>query len=330
MSLLVTNTNAAIIEATQYSDFFITHLDDMMLPDMFVRNVTDFQNGQTLNIPVVGDRVLQEVSEDVAMTATPIDQNVVTLTITDYVGDAFYVTDELREDAAQVERLLAENAHRSMMKIKEYIESRWLAVIGDASQNPQQTPSDPNTINGFNHRWVASGASNAITLDDFRYAKLVADKTRWPMGSRVAIIGPEDEFVLNNLFDVNTNVDSFIQNPNFEGLIRSGFMMDHRFVANIYGWMVFTSNFLPTVTETITATGINPAATGARTVTAGHANIFMSVASDSHKPGMFAWRRTPRTETKREANPPRDEFFHTTRFGVGVQRPETLICVLTP
>lgn len=37
MSLLTTNTNAAIIEAVQYSDFFITHLDDMMLPDMFVR-----------------------------------------------------------------------------------------------------------------------------------------------------------------------------------------------------------------------------------------------------------------------------------------------------
>jgi hypothetical protein len=78
----------AFIEAQQYSDFILANLHDGLLPETFYRNVTDFPNGTTLNIKVVGSATVQDVEEDKAISYSPIDTSTVTLSITDYIGDA--------------------------------------------------------------------------------------------------------------------------------------------------------------------------------------------------------------------------------------------------
>jgi hypothetical protein len=87
---LTTNTRA-FIEAEQYSSFILMTLKDGLLPESFYRNVGDFGEGDTLNIKTVGTVTLQEAAEDTPLTYAPIESGTITLQITDYVGDAWYV-----------------------------------------------------------------------------------------------------------------------------------------------------------------------------------------------------------------------------------------------
>ena len=101
-------------------------------------------------------------------------------------------------------------------------------------------------------------------------------------------------------------------------------MKEHKFVTSIYGWDIFTSNRLPEL-----ASGAAIDGTATVPTEGGVANIFMSMADDNTKPGMVAWRQPPKVETGRDRSKKRDEFDNTARWGVGVQRTDTLGVIVT-
>lgn len=310
MSQLTGNT-AAFIEAQQYSKFILENLHDGLLPDSFTRDVSDFSNGTTLNIKTVGTATLQDVVEDTALTYNAIDTGTVTLGITDYVGDAWFISDILRQDASQVPQLHAMRAQEATRALQEYFETRFLATC-----NAAQTASDLNNINGFKHRFVASGTGQVATLNDFRDMSLSFDKANVPQAGRIAIVDP----VVGGTMDGLAGAQAFNYNPQFQGVVNEGFMSNHRFVRHIYGWDIYTSNLLPRVaSETVNSV----------TVTGGVANVFMSVLDDNTKPIMRAWRQMPKTEAGRNKDLKRDEFDITARFGLGAQRVDTLGILLT-
>ena len=242
MAQLTSNTTA-FIESQQYSQFILDNLHDYLLPEGMYRDVTDFGSGTTLNIKTVGTVTLQDAAEDTPLNFTNIDTGTITLAITDYIGDAWKVSDDLREDGSQVDTLMAMRAMESTRALGENHESRFLAV------------------------------ANA--------------------SARIAIVDPIVEASLNSLISATTVVNN---TPQFQGVLNEGFARDHRFVRNIMGWDIYTSNFLPSLTaaEAINATSVGltneTAAIGDKT------NIFMCVADDSCKPVMHAWRRAPQTE----------------------------------
>lgn len=304
-----TGNTQAFIEAEQYSNFILENLPDGLLPDTFTRNVSDFGSGTTLNIKTIGTATLQDVAEEQPMTYNAIDTGTVNLSITDYVGDAWSVSDILRQDGSQVEQLLAERAVESTRALQEYFETRFLTVA-----NAAQTDADPNNVNGFAHRIASAEATDVISLEHFLESKLAADKANVPSNGRIFIVDPIVEATLNGLY-ANASV---AYNPMFEGIVNEGFARNHRFVRNIFGWDIYTSNFLPTGTF----------GDGTETVT-GVANIGMCVASDQSKPIMRAWRQMPKAETERNVKLKRDEFDVTSRFGLGPQRVDTLFSIIT-
>jgi hypothetical protein len=105
-------------------------------------------------------------------------------------------------------------------------------------------------------------------------------------------------------------------------IIEEGFGKDHRFVMNLFGWNIFTSNLLPDV-----AAGAGDGTNALST--AGKANMFFSVADDNQKPVMSAWRRMPKTESERNKDFGRDEFISSCRYGFGIQRKDSLGILLT-
>ena len=60
-------------------------------------NVTDFGSGTTLNIKTIGSVAIQDAAEDTPLIYNPIETGNVTLTITEYKGDAWFITDDLRK-----------------------------------------------------------------------------------------------------------------------------------------------------------------------------------------------------------------------------------------
>lgn len=319
-----TANTTAFIESQQYSQFILDNLHDYLLPEGMYRDVTDFGSGTTLNIKTVGTVTLQDAAEDTPLNFTNIDTGNITLSITDYIGDAWKVTDDLREDGSQVDTLMAMRAMESTRALGENHEGRFLAVA-----NGGQTAADVNLVNGRPHRWVAGGSGAAtrnIVLADFVSMKLAFDKANAPASGRIAIVDPIVEATLNSLISQTSVVNN---TPQFQGVLNEGFARDHRFVRNIMGWDIYTSNFLPSLTAT---EAINGAAYDLANDTAeigDKANIFMCVADDSCKPVMHAWRRAPQTEGWRDQEERADKYQVTSRFGFGVQRADTLGVILT-
>lgn len=305
--------STAFIEAEQYSAFILRNLHDGMLPGIMYRNVSDFGSGTTLNIKTVGSVTIQDGAEEVPFAYSPIESGTVTLTITDYVGDAWYVSDELREDGAQVEALMAARSSESTRAIQETFETRFLKKA-----NTAQTDANANTINGFPHRIASAvatgGRENTILLDHFIKMKLAFDKANVPMAGRIAIVDPVVSSTLDTLVTVTSTVTPFGQK-----ILENGFDRDHQFLMNLYGWNIITSNRLDKGTFS----------DGTTSVTGGVANVFMSVADDNTKPIMAAWRRMPKVEGERNKDLRRDEFVTSSRWGFGAQRVDTLGIVIT-
>lgn len=322
MSMLTSNTTA-FVEATQYSQFILDNLHDYLLPEGLYRDVSDFGSGTTLNIKTVGTVTIQDAAEDTPLNFNPIDTGNITLTITDYVGDAWKVSDDLREDGAQIDSLMSMRAMESTRALGENHESRFLAVA-----NAAQTNANVNLVNGRPHRWIGGGSgvtTRVMSISDLIAMKLAFDKANVPAAGRIAIVDPIVEATLNSL----TNIVNVSNNPMFEGIITEGFAKDHKFVRNIFGFDIWTSNFLPlkTATEALNASSYNLANTTA--AIGDVANLFMCVSDDSTKPIMHAWRRAPKTEGWRDNEERADKYQVTSRFGLGAQRVDTLGTILT-
>lgn len=301
--------STAFIEAEQYSAFILRNLYDGMLPGQMFRNVSDFGSGNTLHIKTIGTVTIQDGAEEVPFDYTPIESGEVTLTITDYVGDAWYVTDELREDGAQVEALMAGRSQESTRAIQETFETRFLRKC-----NTSQVNANTNAVNGFAHRIASAVGNNVAELNGFINMKLAFDKANVPMAGRVAIVDPVVGATLDKLISIGRDVTPF-----GEKILQDGWAREHQFLMNLYGWNIITSNRLPT----------GSFSDGTTTVTNGVANIFMCVADDNTKPIMAAWRRMPRVEGARNKDLRRDEFITSARWGFGTQRVDTLGIYIT-
>ena len=306
---LTTNTRP-FVEAEQYSSFILLNLHDGLLPESFYRNVTDFSSGDTLNIKTVGSVTLQEAAEDAPLVYNPIETGTITMAITDYVGDAWYVTDDLREDGTQIDTLMAERSAESTRAIQENFETRFLATA-----NASQTDANANTINGFAHRIASAETNDVFALSHLISMRLAFDKANVPGEGRVFICDPVVEATLNGLVSISHDVTPFGQKILAEGLARG-----QRFLMNLYGFDIIQSNRLPTAASM---------GDGTETITTAVANICMCVLDDQTKPIMAAWRRMPKAEGERNKDRARDEFVVRAKWGFGTQRLDTLGVIIT-
>ena len=270
----------------------------------FLLNVGDFGSGTTLNIKTIGTATLQEASEDTPLIYNPIESGEVTLQITNYVGDAWYVTDDLREDGAQIPQLMAERSAESTRALQETFESRFLKTC-----NAAQTDANANLINGFAHRIAAASTGGTLELEHLIAMRLAFDKANVPAEGRVLIVDPIVEATLNTLVTITTDVTPFAAQ-----ILEGGMARGQKFLMNLYGWDIMTSNRLDR----------GSFGDGTTTVTDGIANIAMCVLDDQTKPIMGAWRRMPKVEGERNKDRARDEFVTRARWGMGPQRMDTL------
>ncbi len=317
------NTDPAI-RAVVHSELMLEVLQDDFLPDMLMRDVSDFGDGTQLQIPTIGEMTLFDLEEGQPTPTSAIDTGTIVLNITEHKGVAGYITDELKEDGYKAAAVEAAIVPQSLRAIKEAFETDLLAMAISTS-NSIITLSDPNAFNGFDHRWVAgSTTAGIIELTDFIYAKLSFDKANVPDEGRILLIDPIVEATINSL----TNLVNVSNNPQFEGMVTTGFSKNRKFVKNIFGFDIWVSNRLPRITTGETIVG-GPQAASTVAPASSVNNIFMSIADDSTTPFMGAKRRQPRVEGFRNVSERRDEFHSTSRYGFGVQRGESLISVIT-
>lgn len=330
MSGHTTQNSLALNRAIVFSETIHDELTEGFLPEGLARDVSDFPDGSKLLIPTFGEVVIKDVVEDQETPVDSIDTGRIELEITEHKGAGISMTDEEREDGYYVDQFMAATPGKMMHGLKEVYETDLLAT-GEIGQ----IQGDANQINGFAHRWVASGADGQLGLSDFSYAKTAFLKAKAPDIGIIAIVDPISELSMNRL----TNLTNVSNNPQFEGMVETGFGKGMKFIKNIFGVDVYMSNRLPRVeTETIDTTlnggvaapqGEQDIQTGPKTITQAVAAQFMVVADDMTTPYMSAWRRMPSVEHFRDVPRRRDVYYVTTRYGFGMQRPQTLATVLT-
>ncbi len=302
---LTTNTRA-FIEAEQYSDFILMNLHDGLLPESFYRNVSDFDKGDTLHIKTVGTVTLQEAAEDTPLDYRPIETGEITMVIREYVGDAWYVTDDLREDGTNIDGLMAARATEQTRAFQEYKETKFL----ETAAAPYIGVASPFAINGFAHKIVSSDANDVFQLSDLIRMRLAFDKANVPAEGRVLFIDPIAEATLTSQVTITHDVTPF-----GASILENGLARGQRYSMSLHGWDLIVTNRLPR--EASSSDGTN---TATNTVY----NIAMCVADDQTKPVMFAWRRLPKVEGERNKDRARDEHVMRSRFGFGIQRMDTL------
>lgn len=309
---LTTNTRA-FIESEQYSKFILYNLHDGLLPMSFWRNVSDFGSGETLHIKTVGTVTLQDAAEDTPLIYNPIESGEILFRINEYVGDAWYITDDLREDGAQIDVLMGQRSAESTRAIQEKFESDALKTLGEA-----YSAADPYLINGFAHKVVSNETNGTLLLDHLIGMNIAFDKANVPTEGRIFIVDPIVAGTLNSYVTLTSDITPFAVDILTQGVARG-----QQFKFNLYGWDIITSNRLHKAASA--SDGTTTLATAGGVVY----NIAMCIADDQTKPLIGAWRRMPKAEGERNKDRARDEFVVRARYGWGVQRMDTLGTIVT-
>lgn len=306
-----TNLRRSNVWSSQLKDI----LQDELRAQGYVRWLTDFPDGDTFHIPSFGELPVQDYTENSPVVYNPLSTGNFTFTITNYKSSGTYITRKAEQDSYVRDQLVAAFVPREARAIAEVVETDILA-LGAAGASGGQTASSTNAINSAAHRFVGTGTSEAIAVADFARALHSLKKANVPDTNLIAIVDPSVEYTINTISNL-TNVSN---NPMFEGIITSGIASARKFVKNIYGFDVYTSNYLAKdQNETISAI----------TTAAGVANIFMSAADSSILPFVGAWRQMPDVDEEYKKDFQRTEYVTTCRYGLKVYRPENLVVVLT-
>ena len=257
----------------------------------------------------MGTVTLQEAAEDTPLDYNPIETGEITFAITEYVGDAWYVTDDLREDGTDIDRLMAERSAESTRAIQEKFETDFLKTIPLA-----MTASNGYPVNGFAHKIVSGETNDIFALSHLISMRLAFDKANAPAEGRIFVCDPVVEATLNGLVTIQSDVTPFAAE-----ILKQGLARGQRFLMNLYGWDILQSNRLY----------VADANDGTNSITGGVWNVFMCVLDDQCKPVMGAWRRMPKAEGERNKDRARDEFVTRARYGWGVQRLDTAGVLVT-
>jgi|TARA_R100001530_G_scaffold61341_1_gene44291 hypothetical protein len=300
----VTHLTRSEVWSSQLKDV----LEDELLATQYVDWLSEFPDGDTFTIPSIGQAQTETYTENESITYAPLDTGEFQFTITEYLASGIYITEKAKQDMFYMNQLVSSFVPKQERAIMEDVEAYILNL------SASQTASDLNTINGADHRFVASGTNEVFQTDDFAKARYALKKANVPDTDLVAIVDPSVEYTLNTLSNL-TNVSN---NPMWEGIVSSGIATGMRFVKNVYGFDVYVSNNLATANETVDSV----------TTAAGKANMFFSAASDV-VPFVGAWRQMPKVDSEYNKDRQREEYVVTARYGAKLYRPENLVCILS-
>tara|TARA_R110000765_G_scaffold400565_1_gene495643 strand:- start:1286 stop:2218 length:933 start_codon:yes stop_codon:yes gene_type:complete len=307
---LDTSNNTSLIRTNIWANEIKDVLQEELQLDSHVRWITEFPDGDTLNIPTLSEMTVRNYSEGAQITLDDPTTGNFTLTIDKYYQTGFKIPEKFRHDSfyvSQAESNFVGKLTRALMEQKE---------SDIANLQSGQTASNPNTINNVDHRYVATGTSNAFTLADIQKAKLALDKAKVPSGGRRMFIDPTGTYQLQQISNV---IQQDVYGANAH--LKEG-MNGNRFVGRFAGFDLYESLMLDSaIAQTITATGVG---SGALTSVAAWAN--MAVGFEAF---IGAMRAMPDMKQWYDNNTRSDVYHVTCRYGIKLFRPESLVVVLS-
>jgi hypothetical protein len=307
-----TTTIDHVIRSNIWSNELKMVLEDELMGTRYVKMITDFPDGDTFNMVSVGEADVSNYVENTPVRYTAMDTGNFQFVIDQYKHSATFITEREKQDSWIMSQIIPQFVPKQARAIQTAMEERILAVGPE-----RQVASDLNNINGAPHRFVGSGASAVLTVNDFARAMYSLKKANVPDQNMVAIVDPSVEFTMNTL----TNLSNVSNNPRWEGIVADGIGSGMRFIKNIYGFDVYTSNRLRANAASETINGVVAPAGNV-------SNLFFSAASDV-LPIVGAIRQAPKVDSSYNKDFQREEYVTTCRYGFSLFRPENLVTILS-
>ncbi len=294
-------------------------LRDEMMAQRYVRMLEGFPDGNQFTIPSIGQTQVDNYVEDTAVTYRPLDTGEFTFTIDRYLSSATYMTKRAEQDAFYSAELMSRFVPEQERAIMAHFEATTMAApeVGVSANSTE-------TIDGITHRWAGSTTGAFIAVSDFARARYSLKKLNVPDTNLVAIVDPSVEYTINTL----TNLVSVSDNPRWEGIVADGIATGMKFVKNIYGFDVYTSNYLATATDNALTNAASTPANQDFSSVNGKVNLFFSAAATAN-PFVGAWRQMPEVDYEYNKDFQRHEYVTTARYGVKLYRPENMVRVIT-
>lgn len=315
MSGMTTGQNPELIRSELWSSELKEILRDEMFAQQWVRMLDGFPDGDTFTIPSIGQAQVDDYEEDTEVQFRPMDTGEFQFSITEYLSSATYITKKNMQDSFYSAQLISRFLPEQERAIMAHFETTTLATpeVGVSANSNE-------VIDGVEHRWAAGGTGGVIEVEDFARARYALKMANVPDRNLVAIVDPSVEYTLNTL----TQLTSVSDNPRWEGIVHDGIATGMRFVKNVYGFDVYTSQFLKDITDSaLPDRGDNNVDFSSDN---GKANIFFS-ADASVTPFVGAWRQMPEVDYEYNKNRQRHEYLTTARYGVKKYRPENLVVI---
>tara|TARA_R110000803_G_scaffold130620_2_gene197924 strand:- start:541 stop:1476 length:936 start_codon:yes stop_codon:yes gene_type:complete len=306
--MMDTSNSGHLIRSEVWSGQLKEILEDDLNAQQWIDWMTEFPDGSQFTIPSIGQAQVDDYDENESVQYRSIDTGEFVFTIDNYKASGIYITNKNKQDLFYFNQLVSSFVPKQERALQVAVETNILGL------QSQQTASGLNNINGAPHRFVAGGTNEVMELADFAKAKYSLKKANVPMTNLVAIVDPSVEYT----FDTLTNLTNVSNNPRWEGIIETGIGTGMTFIKNIYGFDVYTSNYLADANETIDSV----------TTAAGKANLFFSAAPDV-LPFKGAWRQLPTVDSSYNKDKQRDEYIVTGRWGSKLYRPENLVVCLS-
>lgn len=317
MSGMTTSNMSQLIRSELWSSELKETLRDEMQAQKYVRMLDGFPDGDTFTIPSIGQLQVDNYEEDTDVLYRPMDTGEFQFTITEYLSSATYITNKAQQDAFYASQLEASFVPEQNRAIMAHFEKTTLAAPeSGVSANSNES------IDSIETRWAGGGSGAVITVSDFARARYALKKLNVPDTNLIAIVDPSVEYTINTL----SNLVSVADNPRWEGIVSSGIATGMKFIKNIYGFDVYTSNYLKTVTDSALPTAAD--ANVDFSSVNGKANLFFSAAGNV-MPFVGAWRQAPKVDYEYNKNKQRHEYVTTARYGVKLYRPENMVRIVT-
>lgn len=286
-------------------------LQDELLGMKYVEMLTDFPDGDTFNIPSIGQAETNDYVENQAIKYSAMDTGNFTFSINQYKSSATYITEKMKQDSHMASRLISKFVPSQARALAKAMELKILSVGPDG-----QTSANLNQINGASHRWVGSGTNEVMAVTDFAKANYALDMANVPQSNRVAIVHPSVGYALSVL----TNLSNLSNNPRWEGIVRDGALTGTKFLMNVYGFDVYISQNLKVNSSSETINSVTSAA--------GVNNLFFS-ADSMVLPFVGAIRQAPKVDSSYNKDYQREEYVTTCRYDFKLFRPENMVVVVT-
>jgi hypothetical protein len=292
-------------------------LQDDLIAMRFVRLLTDFPDGVTLNIPSLGEAEVADFAEGQAIKYNKMDTGNFTFSFDKYQYSANSMSAKFKRDSFYSQEVLAAFLPRQHRALMEAVEVR----IFDRF-NAGQTSGAANVINEADHRWVGSAvtptSTRAMGINDFAKAQYALMKANVPLTNLCAVVDPTVAFTIATQANV---MNLMTPNQRWDGIVNSGLVTGMKFMFNIFGFDVYVSNYLPAVgIETINTVA---SSAGAK------ANFFFSATQGDTMPVIGGFRQQPTIDSEWNKDLQQWEYVTIAEHGWKAYRPENIVTVIT-